>query len=157
MGVGLVDVEKAFYVVNPSEKAQHTVVEGLNAEAHAVDAKIRQLADVLAAHAVRIRLYCNFRIGGNVKTRLEAFHDGADLAGPQQRRRTASEINSISLLPAGKQADFAAYGVDVGVDIRFDAAVRRKVAVPAFFDAKRDVHVQADHLSSTCRTAMKAS
>ena len=147
-------IQRLARAVQPSQRLQRSIVERLHAERDAVDAGCAIAAKPRCLDAGRIGLQRHFDIGGDAPMLADRIQDGADGLRLHQRRRAAAEKDrgDGSARRARRRGfDLARKGAHKSflVDRRVpDMAV--EIAIRAFRQAERPVHVDAERSASRC-------
>ena len=149
-------VQRLTRAMQTPEHLQRRIVQRLHAERDAVDAGAAIAGETRGFHTGGIGLQRHFSIGGDAPVFANRIQDCTDRLRPHQRGRAAAEKNrgDLAIRCAGRRGfDLArecarkTILVDRGMP---DMAV--EIAIGAFRQAKRPVHVNAESLAVVART-----
>ena len=135
--------------VDPSQKRQFPVVQGLHADGEPVHAAFPVGPQLLQIRRPGIDFHAALRIRQKGKTPAHGFHHPVQLGGAHKGRRAAAdkEGNDLrfrrlpsALLPA--QRDLGTQRIDIILSGFFPRGGGQKIAVPAFPHTKREMQVQ---------------
>ncbi|MNX91829.1 hypothetical protein D3C86_1239400 [compost metagenome] len=125
-----------------ADSLQQLGIEGLDAQAHAVDAPVMGSLPELGAAGAGVDLHGRLRAGEDAKVAVESRHDRVELAGAEDRGGAPAEVDRLGL-EAGVGLDLAREGVHVVVDVLILPRVAGEIAVVALLHAEGDVQVHA--------------
>jgi hypothetical protein len=137
------------HVVQPAEEAEVRVVQRLDAERDAVDARRAVATEARRLDTRRIGLERDFRIVCDRPVLRHGLEDRAHRRRLHQRRRAAAEEDArdgAALRPVRGRLDLADEGGgEARLIRRLVADVRIEVAIGALGGAERPVHVDPSH------------
>ena len=132
--------------VRPAEVLQFAVVGGLHPQGDAVGPGPAQGDQIPAVYAVRVALYGDLRVLGQIEALADQPQQLFQAAAAIKAGRTAAEIDGIHLPAAGQGRSFlhvGHQGLLVVVHALLTSRQGVKIAVVAFAAAEGDVDIEA--------------
>ena len=130
-----------------AQHAQFVIVRRLHANRQAIHARIFEHAQKLIGHRVWIAFYRDLGIRQDGKPLAQTVQHARQALSSQKRRRTAAEIDGISL-PSGKLrrklVRMPKQCLDIVIHLALLSCEGIKIAVTALGRAERDVNIKSE-------------